>query len=119
LSVRIAEKPQSAWDILQNEGHGSATPKGLRRFAGFFLVVDEKERILLGRETHALSWECVGMSSPGQNLLPQLAVGDFGPGLDHVVEIYANGKVFALLHQSDPARQILPHLQFALHDLHS
>ena len=39
--------------------------------------------------------------------LPLLTATDFGPGLDHVAEAYQNGKVFAILHKSDPARPIL------------
>jgi hypothetical protein len=42
-----------------------------------------------------------------------LGLADFGPGLAHVAEAYQNGKVFAIVHQSDPARIILPGLVFA------
>jgi hypothetical protein len=48
--------------------------------------------------------------SPGQ--LPMLALSDFGPGLDHVIDVHDNGKVIALLHKDDPVRLILPNLQF-------
>src|SRR5437016_6169335 len=56
------------------------------------------------------------MSSPGAGSLPSLSVGDFGPGKDHVAEALHNGKVMAILHRSDPARPVLPHLQFAASD---
>src|SRR5712691_4488045 len=44
--------------------------------------------------------------------LPLLSVADFAPGQDHVAEAYHNGKVFAILHKDDPARAVLPQLQF-------
>jgi hypothetical protein len=51
--------------------------------------------------------------------LPKLQVGDFAPGQDHVAESYHNGKVFAILHKDDTARQILPNLTFAAGDPHT
>jgi hypothetical protein len=51
------------------------------------------------------------MSGSGPGSLPQLGVGDFGPGRDHVAEPFLQGRVFAILHKDDPARAILPRLQ--------
>jgi hypothetical protein len=55
--------------------------------------------------------------TPGR--LPKLAVTDFGPGQDHLVEVFLQGKVVALLHKDDPARQVLPGLQFPGDDGHT
>jgi hypothetical protein len=54
------------------------------------------------------------MTSP--NPLPRLDVADFGPGLDHVAEVYHQGKVFAILHKDDPIRGLLPGLSVAAAD---
>jgi hypothetical protein len=48
------------------------------------------------------------MSSPRQTSLPKLAVGDFGPGLDHVAESCQNERIVAIVHKDDPVRQFLP-----------
>ncbi len=59
------------------------------------------------------------MSSPTFRSLPRLGVADFGPGQDHIVEVYHQEKVIAILHKGDPARQILPALQFPPEDHHT
>jgi hypothetical protein len=51
-------------------------------------------------------------------LLPQLRVADFGRGKDHVAEPYQNGRIFAILHVSDVARQVLPNLYLDPSDDH-
>jgi hypothetical protein len=56
------------------------------------------------------------MSGQGPASLPALALGDFGPGLDHVAEEFLHGKAFAILHRDDPARGILPQLVFLAED---
>jgi len=56
-------------------------------------------------------------SSSGQ--LPILVLADFGPGMEHVVETYHNGKVVAIVHKDDPARQVIPNLQFGPGDPHT
>jgi hypothetical protein len=56
------------------------------------------------------------MTPSASQPLPLLTVADFGPGSDHVADAYHNGKVFAILHKSDPARAILPGLSFAPDD---
>jgi hypothetical protein len=56
------------------------------------------------------------MSSPSFASLPKLGVADFGPGMDHVAEAYHNGRVFAIVHKSDLARQVIPNLRFAMDD---
>jgi hypothetical protein len=50
------------------------------------------------------------MSGSLPNPLPQLRVADFGTGKDHVAEPYQNERIFAILHVSDLARQLLPNL---------
>jgi hypothetical protein len=50
--------------------------------------------------------------------LPQLRIADFGPGKDHVAEAYQNGRIFAILHVSDGARQVLPNLYLDPSDDH-
>jgi hypothetical protein len=59
------------------------------------------------------------MSSPGPGPLPKLSIADFGPGMDHLVETYLNRKVIAIIHKDDPARQILPQLNFDPNDQHT
>src|SRR5690242_4300083 len=59
------------------------------------------------------------MNPSGPAPPPTLGVADFGPGLDHVIDVHLNGKVVALVHQSDPLRPILPNLQFAPDDPHT
>jgi hypothetical protein len=56
--------------------------------------------------------EAVEMSPPGGNPLPKLDVADFGPGLDHVVDVQQNGKVIAIVHKNDAVRQYLVNLAF-------
>lgn len=51
--------------------------------------------------------------------MPVLAAADFGPGLEHVAESYQNGKIFAVLHNNDPARAILPNLTFPAGDFYT
>jgi hypothetical protein len=46
--------------------------------------------------------------TPGQ--LPQLGVGDFGPGMDHVVAVFQNDRILAIVHRSDPILGVLPQL---------
>lgn len=53
---------------------------------------------------------------PPPRLLPPLGVGDFGPGLDHVIDVHQAGKVIGLLHKDDPVRPILPNLRFPAED---
>ncbi len=55
-------------------------------------------------------------SSPAP--LPQLRVVDFGSGKDHVAEPYQNERIFAILHVSDVARQVLPNLHLDPSDDH-
>ena len=52
------------------------------------------------------------MNLPSSGPLPKLGMVDFGPGANHLVETYHNGKCIALVHKDDPARQILPGLSF-------
>src|SRR5947207_2055418 len=59
------------------------------------------------------------MSPAGGNPFPKLSAADFGPGLDHVVDVEQNGKVIAIVHKDDPVRPYLPNLTFDLGDAYT
>lgn len=59
------------------------------------------------------------MSPPGGNPLPKLSLADFGPGLDHVVDVQQNGKVIAIVHKGDVVRQYLAVLDFEPDDAYT
>ena len=56
------------------------------------------------------------MSPPGSGHLPALGFADFGSGQDHAAVAYQNGRIFAILHNNDPAHQYLPSLNLDPND---
>ncbi len=56
------------------------------------------------------------MNPTGTRPLPLLDVADFGPTLDHVAEAHQNGRIFAIVHTSDPVRPYLPLVQLDPND---
>jgi hypothetical protein len=59
------------------------------------------------------------MSSSSSGSLPKLGVSDFGPGMDHVVDIHQNGKIIAIVHKDDPVRPHLANLLLDPNDTHT